>query len=291
MCSAPSSVSACAVLAASVAAAIATGTSLSGQVHREYWPLVERELATGLFGRPEVTDAPFAAEAVTTWTPPPSSGIAAHRVTTRLYRARDGRARVEHTFAGQAGSAAQEIYVLADPAAGETWRLDPPTQTASRSSRGFAAMKTPSLAELVIPVSSRCAIRFMRPQTMQLSREGTYAEEDLGQRQLAGVAAVGRRFTATLQWPVTSPAREMTDERWVSRDLRLVLRSRSDDPEIGTVEHAVTRLVLTEPPAALFTAPVDSPPGPLDWPYTWENPHALMTWRRGVAPCDLSARP
>jgi len=279
----------CDARAWAIAAAIVGAASLSGRAQSEFWPLVEQELSAGLFGPTATVGAPFAAEAVTTWTPPPSSGLAVHRVTTWMYRDRDGRARVEHTFSGQ--PAAQEIYLLADPAAGETWRLDAPTATASRSSRGFAQMKTPSLARLVIPVSSRCAISFLRPQTLQLYRDGRYAEEDLGRQVIAGVPAVGRRFTGTIQWPTDRPARDMSDERWVSRELRLVLHSRSDDPAIGVVEHVVTRLALTEPPAALFTVPADTPAGPPDWPYAWENPHALTSWRRGVAPCDLPPRP
>lgn len=267
-----------------VGVAVLAATTVSGRAQTEYWPQVERELKAGLFTAP-VSGAPFAAEAVTTWTPPADSGIAVHRVTTWMYRASDGRARVEHSFADGRQQAPREAYVLVDPAVGEAWRIDLPARAASRSSVGFAQMKTPSLARLVLPVSDRCAISVLRPQTMQLYRDGTYAEEDLGQRQLAGVSAVGRRFTATIQWPTTRPAREMTDERWVSRDLRLVLHSRSADPEIGVVDHVVTRLRLGEPPPQLFAVPADAAPGEPGWPFSWENPHALTTWRKGIAPC------
>jgi hypothetical protein len=67
------------------------------------------------------------------------------------------------------------------------------------------------------------------------------------------------------------------------------------------VEHRVTRLSLVEPSVRLFEVPAGYEEAAPEWlplpsggvgrePFAWENPHALFTWRKDVAPCDLPAR-
>ena len=110
--------------------------------------------------------------------------------------------------------------------------------------------------------------------------------------------AVGTRFAATLMSPDNSAPREMSDERWVSPSLGIVLHSRSEDPAIGVVEHQVTRLSLVDPSPRLFDLPADYRLAEPEWhpipnagpgrePSGWDNPHALLTWRKAAAPCDV----
>jgi hypothetical protein len=87
----------------------------------------------------------------------------------------------------------------------------------------------------------------------------------------------------------------VTDQRWISRELGLVLRSRTEDPRLGVVEHEVTRLSLVEPAPSVFDVPagVDVASGTAaarQWVAAFESPHALLTWRNGVAPCAPPSR-
>jgi hypothetical protein len=248
---------------------------------------LEKELGDGLFAAPSVTGAPFAAEAVTTWRPPAGSGRPEQSATSRTYRDRAGRVRVEQTFAGQpAAHGAQRIFVLADPQRRSAYLIDPVGRTVVEVPPGLANMSTSTPATLVLPVAMRCVISFTRPQTMHQRLQGGYAEEPLGQRMVLGVPAAGSRFAPTLAWPIDSVSREMADERWVSLELGIVLHSRSLDPAIGVVEHLVTRLSQAEPSPRLFDIPADYRLGESLWPAGWENPHALVTRRRGAEPCS-----
>jgi hypothetical protein len=82
-------------------------------------------------------------------------------------------------------------------------------------------------------------------------------EEQLGTRQIEGVRAIGRRTTAII--PINRVGNDqpitITDERWESPELRLVVSSRYSDPRTGVVEHRLTGINRTEPRADLFTVP------------------------------------
>jgi hypothetical protein len=82
--------------------------------------------------------------------------------------------------------------------------------------------------------------------------------EKLKEKQIAGVAAVGRRVTRTR--PPGSIGNDKTivsvSDRWVSPELKIVLATSMDDPR-GQSRSDVTQLVRTEPDAALFQVPAD----------------------------------
>jgi hypothetical protein len=82
-------------------------------------------------------------------------------------------------------------------------------------------------------------------------------EEQLGTRQIEGVKATGRRTTAIIPTNRVGNDRPITitDERWESPELRLVVYSRFSDPRTGVVEFRLTGINRTEPRADLFTVP------------------------------------
>lgn len=273
-----------------VAVCLAAATIVEAQAPHPHQARVEAELAEGLF-KARVLEAPFAAEAVTTWTPPADSGRPVYRSRSRMFRDRTGRVRVEQTFAGQPESTGpHRIFVRTDPHGAAALMLDTVGRTSVEVPLGFADMSTAIPARLVVPIAMDCVIGFHRPQTMLSSIGGDGVEDVVGRRMMHGVPATGTRFAATLAIPVGSAAREMRDERWVANDLGIVLHSRSDDPEIGVVEHEVTRLSLVEPAAGTFAVPAGFSPGRTFWPATWANPHAMLTWQKGVAPCTPPSR-
>jgi hypothetical protein len=250
----------------------------------------EAELAKGLFNA-RVVEAPFAAEAATTWTPPAGSGRPIFRSQSSMFRDRAGRVRVEQTLAGRPESTGpHRIFVRSDPQRAVALMLDTVAGTAVEVPSGFADMSTATPATLVVPVAMNCVISFHRPQTMHRRTIGSYDEEVVGQRMVHGVPATGTRFVTTLAWPVDGAAREMIDQRWTSHELGIVLHSRTEDPATGVIEHEVTRLSLVEPAARTFEIPANINPGVPFWPAAWENPHALLTWRKGVAPSDPPSR-
>jgi hypothetical protein len=102
--------------------------------------------------------------------------------------------------------------------------------------------------------SARRAVRVEAGRVMEGVRQ---PDEALGTRQMEGVAAVGRRTKSVIPTGQIGNDRpiEITDERWESPDLRLLVRSHHRDPRTGDVEYRLTNIVRAEPPADLFTIP------------------------------------
>ena len=88
---------------------------------------------------------------------------------------------------------------------------------------------------------------------------GKQTEESLGTRQIEGVRATGRKTTNIIPTGQIGNDRpiEITDERWESPDLKLLLYSRYSDPRTGVVEFKLTNISRVEQPADLFTVPSD----------------------------------
>jgi len=79
----------------------------------------------------------------------------------------------------------------------------------------------------------------------------------LGTRLIENISAVGRLTRTTIPAGQIGNDRpiEITDERWESPDLRVVLLSRHHDPRTGDVDYRLTGIQRTEPTAALFSVP------------------------------------
>ncbi len=80
-------------------------------------------------------------------------------------------------------------------------------------------------------------------------------QEDLGIRQIDGLAAHGMRETQAI--PADDSGKEIvtTDESWYSEDLRINLVIKHDDPRHGSVAMTVTNMKIGEPDPALFRVP------------------------------------
>ena len=83
--------------------------------------------------------------------------------------------------------------------------------------------------------------------------------ESLGTREMDGVKVTGSRTTAII--PIgrignDQPIR-ITDERWESPELRVLVSSRFSDPRTGVIEYRLTNIRRAEPSADLFTVPSD----------------------------------
>ena len=96
-----------------------------------------------------------------------------------------------------------------------------------------------------------------------------YAPESLGTRQIEGLTASGTRRTEVIPAGRIGNDRpiEITDERWVSADLKVLVLSKHHDPRTGEVEYRLTNVTRIEPPRELFLPAsdytiTDAPPPP-----------------------------
>lgn len=211
---------------------------------------------------PVVIDAPFSADATTTVTQILGDGTRIEQTTNaRFYRDRAGRVRREQTILGlgalNAGGNMQTITIDPDPGDGTAYTLDPTTRTARRVPR------------IAIPLPGNMTFRTNAGTILVQGRTGgaplggaavsSPTEEILGARQFDGVKAVGRKTTSTIPTGQIGNDRpiEITDERWESPELRMLLYSRNSDPRTGIVEYRLTNINRSEPPADLFTIPQD----------------------------------
>jgi hypothetical protein len=235
---------------------------------------------------PVVTDAPFSADATTTVTQILSDGTRIEQHTTaRFYRDRAGRVRREQTILGlgplNAGGNMQTITIDPDPGDGTAYTLDPMTRTARRVPR-IAAPLPGSMSWVALPGDTSWVVRSSGAAAANTvvrqgrtggpplgGTAGNPTEEILGTRQFEGVKALGRKTTSVIPTGQIGNDRpiEITDERWESPELRMLIYSRNSDPRTGVVEYRLTNINRSEPPADLFTIPpdytVNQPPPPL----------------------------
>jgi hypothetical protein len=217
--------------------------------------------ATDVLTGPVVTDAPFSADATTTVTQTLGDGTRIEQSTTaKFYRDRMGRVRREQTILGlgalNAGGNTQTISIDPDPGDGTAYTLDPMTRTARRVPR----MTLPAGIRLnvggVVFQGSPAGARTGGPGPSVANRP---TEESLGTRQFEGVKAIGRKRTTIIPTGQIGNDRpiEITDERWESPELRMLVYSRNSDPRTGVVEYRLTNISRAEPPADLFMLPSD----------------------------------
>jgi hypothetical protein len=239
---------------------------------------------------PVVANSPFSADAITTVTQTLGDGTnISQRATARFYRDSTGRIRREQTIMGmdwanprEPGEPMTIITLDSGPGDPRPYQLDPAARTARRVPRasasspggtlnmwslnvyfagngtgttGRVARLAPGLDQLDQPVNF---------QGLVIPRRGIPAdlrpvEEQLGTRQIEGMKATGRRISVTIPTDRVGNDRpiQVTDERWESPELGVVVYSRYADPRTGVVEYRLTSINRSEPAANLFTVPSD----------------------------------
>jgi len=222
---------------------------------------------------PIVTNAPYVADAVTTITQTLADGTRIEQKTeAKFFRDSAGRVRREQTILGLnfANRAEQtRTVVTIDPLAGDqlAYTLDPAARTARRGPRALASINpswfTP-YSRLTVSSTLQTAIGngpvYLNGVPATLSSPGSRpVEESLGTRQMEGVRTTGRKTTNTIPAGQIGNDRpiEVTDERWESPELKMLIYSRFSDPRTGVVEYRLTNINRAEPPADLFAVPAD----------------------------------
>jgi hypothetical protein len=254
------------------------------QTHRADYPaessLGWREAAPGL-GTP-VLNAPFSAETVTTWRPKEPSARAEWRASVRFYRDREGRVRVEQTFVDHADDRSpQRIVIVSDPDSHSAFVIDSTAHTVSEELRGVLRLTIGGYGRLVLPESMNRFVAFQRPQLWRAYNNVAGEDEPLGEKTILGILATGTSAQITLPAGAFQKSHEIqiVDERWISKELQLLMYSRTEDSEYGTLEHRVTRISRDDPPGELFEIPAGYLQTPPKYPVMFSNPYIPLRER------------
>jgi hypothetical protein len=220
---------------------------------------------------PVVRDAPYAGDGVTTVKATLFDGTRIERtVTAKFYRDSAGRVRREQTVMGLAeldpARDTAQIVTIVDPAAGVVWTLNTESRTAHRLLFRTRSMAAPPPPPPPPPAGVGMAGPGAPPPPPAAPPKPV--EEAIGTREIEGLRATGVKSTLTIPAGQIGNDRPIvvTEERWQSPELGVLLYSRRRDPRTSDVEYRLTNITRTEPSADLFTVPSDytvvEPPPP-----------------------------
>jgi hypothetical protein len=238
-------------------------------------------------GRP-VKGAPYSAEAITETAQAFADGNRIdQRTSATIARDSSGRVRRQQQaviFGGLVANSQMPLVTIVDPA-GVHLTLDPERRVAYR-------VKTPPFPlqgdfESAVPATvngpgGRGRVRFSvggqppepdgrpRAETRFAIPGAALAKpapldppeirtEQLGEREIEGVRAEGKRTTMTIRagaignhLPIV-----IVSERWYSPELQVVVLTRRSDPRFGETVYRLVNILRAEPPADLFEVPTD----------------------------------
>lgn len=100
------------------------------------------------------------------------------------------------------------------------------------------------------------AVRKAEPEKKEKDDSKT---ESLGVQNIEGIAAEGTRTTTTISAGAVGNERaiEIVYEKWFSKDLQMMVRSRHNDPRFGEQTYRLTNISRREPSTTLFSPPAD----------------------------------
>jgi hypothetical protein len=200
-----------------------------------------------------VTGAPYSAVAVIESQQSLADGNTINRkIQSNVFRDSQGRVRRETTLPGVGPLAAsgqpKTFVMIHDPVAATAYILHPDTKVADQlPGRGVKPGKLGDLQD-----------KFAAHMQKEIA-DGTVTKEDLGTQTIAGVSAQGTRYTRTIAAGQIGNIKPIviTNERWYSPDLQVVVKSMHSDPRQGQTTYTLTNIQRTEPAANLFTVPSD----------------------------------
>jgi hypothetical protein len=233
-----------------------------------------------------VKGAAYSADATTEIVQPLSDGDRiVQQTSASIFRDSRGRVRREQMLAAVGTmilGGEQNTVTIADPSSRTSYVLDPRLRLAMRhqapdaSARVSPDERTPLLrtdrgeGPVFGTFRSQGAETFGSATASSGGPQGapTVKTESLGSRQIEGVTAEGTRTTITIPAGAIGNERaiESTSERWFSKELRIVVFSRTVDPRFGETTYRLTRVSREEPANWLFEVPGDyrvvDDPGP-----------------------------
>jgi hypothetical protein len=203
-----------------------------------------------------VTGAPYSAVAVTETRQTLADGnTISRKVQANVFRDGQGRTRRETTLTGvgplSTTGASRTFVMIHDPVAGTAFVLHQDTKVAEKLPARSRGKKGPAApADLQGKFNARM---------QEEIANGTLKKEDLGVQTINGISAQGTRFTRTIAAGQAGNVKPIiiTNERWYSPDLQIVIKTVRSDPRFGETTYTVTNIQKQEPAAALFAVPSD----------------------------------
>jgi len=200
-----------------------------------------------------VTGAPYSAIAVTETIQTLADGNTINRkVQANVFRDSQGRTRRETTLTGvgplSTTGTSRTFVMIHDPVAGTAYVLHQDKKVAEKlRARPKGNMTTGNLQN-----------KFNARMQQEIAN-GTLKKEDLGAQTINGISAQGTRFTRTIPAGQAGNAKPIviTNERWYSPELQIVVKTVRNDPRFGETTYTVTNIQRQEPAASLFTVPAD----------------------------------
>lgn len=200
-----------------------------------------------------VTGAPYSAVAVTETRRILADGnTISRKVQVNVFRDSQGRTRRETTLTGvgplSATGASRTFVRIYDPVAGTAFVLHQDTKVAEKLPMPRGGRKGPGNLQG----------RFEARMQAEIAK-GSLKKEDLGVQAINGNSAQGTRFTKTIPAGQEGNSKPIiiTNERWYSPDLQIMIKTVKNDPLFGETTYTVTNIQKQEPAAALFAVPAD----------------------------------
>jgi hypothetical protein len=181
------------------------------------------------------------------------------RVTTLLYRDKDGRVRREKKVEITGTPTTNPAIEIYDSVLGYGYTLYPATRTAYRYKKPADQLRAAAVWDKVpqtIEITS--SDRGSDNQTTQYKLDPPSIEA-LGSRAIHGAQAIGKRFTVKIPMnAVGNPLEtETVHEVWYAPQLKMLIQSSTKNPHQGEHTFQMTSLSQTEPSASLFRVPSD----------------------------------
>jgi len=214
-------------------------------------------------GEKVVTGAPYAAVAVTTRVQTLANGTKLTRKTeAKIYRDSAGRLRRDQA-ASKISPLGRDVDLpatifISDPVAGVAYTLYPDKKVGVK--RKLGRWETVQAGDApAAPPNGRVGRLAQHRNNRRLkgAEDGNRQDQDLGRQTVEGVEVTGKKTVVTI--PVDQIGNdqpiEIVNERWISDELKVLVRSRHSDPRFGENSFDLTKIERSEPTAALFSIP------------------------------------
>jgi hypothetical protein len=162
-----------------------------------------------------------------------------------LWRDAEGRTRrelIRHTDSG----VEYRSIIITDPVGGMYLKWDDNEETSRRV-----------VGIWPLPYNQRVTAPPSPVNQGKAETRPNFRNEILTPQEINGVYSVGSRWTRTfrLEGEISNRVITVTNELWISPDLRIIARHIHDDPRTGKETTDVTDVVRGDPDTALFQAP------------------------------------
>ncbi len=220
--------------------------------------------SSAIFTPANVTGAPYSATLTTERTEIRADGtqIAIPQEEQALYRDSAGRTRIESDL-HDCGTASCSVTIV-DPLVGLRYQINSHNKVVQRFA--IPASRPPAIEpptpDMTGPVGVISTRLIMDGAVRGIGMAGNHFKTEsqwLGTQMIEGVEAEGGRVVTILEPGAAGNDYEVavTNEKWVSPELRVLVLRKLLDPRYGNRISRLTHISLTEPDPALFAPPAD----------------------------------